>query len=113
MQYSKKYIQTHQIYKSIPSPVGLVGLNERTGYGICVNRRGAYYILPYCEDTPLNYPNSTYFQIISYILAIAFKSKQGADISLLQNQLAMVEQIFEDTLGSDAFQFPRMGNVYN
>lgn len=93
--------------------VGFVGIDERTGYGYCTKKFGAYYVCPYCEDTPLNYPNSTYFQIISYILAIAFKSKQGADISLLQNQLAMVEQTFEETLGSDAFQFPRMGNVYN
>ena len=93
--------------------VGFVGIDERTGYGYCTKKFSAYYVCPYCEDTPLNYPNSTYFQIISYILAIAFKSKQGADISLLQNQLAMVEQTFEETLGSDAFQFPRMGNVYN
>jgi len=93
--------------------VGFVGIDERTGYGYCTKKFGAYYVCPYCEDTPLNYPNSTYFQIISYILAIAFKSKQGADITLLQNQLAMVEQTFEETLGSDAFQFPRMGNVYN
>jgi hypothetical protein len=93
--------------------VGFIGIDERTGYGYCTKKYNAYYVCPYCEDTPLNYPNSTYFQIISYILAIAFKSKQGADISLLQNQLAMVEQTFEDTLGSDAFQFPRMGNVYN
>ena len=93
--------------------VGFIGIDERTGYGYCTKKFGAYYVCPYCEDTPLNYPNSTYFQIISYILAIAFKSKQGADISLLQNQLAMVEQTFEETLGSDAFQFPRMGNVYN
>jgi hypothetical protein len=93
--------------------VGFIGIDERTGYGYCTKKFGAYYVCPYCEDTPLNYPNSTYFQIISYILAIAFKSKQGADIALLQNQLAMVEQTFEETLGSDAFQFPRMGNVYN
>jgi hypothetical protein len=93
--------------------VGFIGIDERTGYGYCTKKFGAYYVCPYCEDTPLNYPNSTYFQIISYILAIAFKSKQGADITLLQNQLAMVEQTFEETLGSDAFQFPRMGNVYN
>lgn len=93
--------------------VGFIGIDERTGYGYCSKKFGAYYVSPYCEDTPLNYPNSTYFQIISYILAIAFKSKQGADISLLQSQLAMVEQTFEETLGSDAFQFPRMGNVYN
>ena len=93
--------------------VGFIGIDERTGYGYCTKKFGSYYVCPYCEDTPLNYPNSTYFQIISYILAIAFKSKQGADITLLQNQLAMVEQTFEETLGSDAFQFPRMGNVYN
>ena len=93
--------------------VGFIGIDERTGYGYCTKKFGAYYVCPYCEDTPLNYPNSTYFQIISYILAIAFKSKQGADITLLQNQLAMIEQTFEETLGRDAFQFPRMGNVYN
>ena len=93
--------------------VGFIGIDERTGYGYCTKKFGTYYVCPYCEDTPLNYPNSTYFQIISYILAIAFKSKQGADITLLQNQLAMIEQTFEETLGSDAFQFPRMGNVYN
>ena len=93
--------------------VGFIGIDERTGYGYCTKKFGAYYVCPYCEDTPLNYPNSTYFQIIAYILAIAFKCKQGADISLLSEQLAMIEQTFEDTLGSDAFQFPRMGNVYN
>ena len=93
--------------------VGFVGIDERTGYGYCTKKFGTYYVCPYCEDTPLNYPNSMYFQIISYILAIAFKAKQGADISLLSSQLAMAEQTFEDTLGSDAFQFPRMGNVYN
>lgn len=93
--------------------VGIVGINKNTGYGYCSKKYGKYYVNSYCEDTPLNYPNSTYFQIISYILAIAFKSKQGADITLLQNQLAMIEQTFEETLGSDAFQFPRMGNVYN
>ena len=93
--------------------IGFVGIDERTGFGYCSKKFGKYFVNPYCEDTPLNYPNSTYFQIIAYILAIAFKSKQGADITLLQNQLAMVEQTFEETLGSDAFQFPRMGNVYN
>jgi hypothetical protein len=42
-----------------------------------------------------------------------FKSKQGADVSLLNAQLEMASQTFEETLGSDAYQFPRMGNVYN
>ena len=93
--------------------VGFIGIDERTGYGYCTKKFGAYYVCPYCEDTPLNYPSSLYFQIISFILAIMFKSKQGADITYLSNELQMAEQTFEETLGSDAFQFPRMGNVYN
>jgi len=93
--------------------VGFIGIDERTGYGYCTKKFGTFYVCPYCEDTPLNYPSSLYFQIISFILAIMFKSKQGADVSLLSSQLEMAEQTFLETLGSDAFQFPRMGNVYN
>ena len=93
--------------------VGFIGIDERTGFGYCSKKYGAFYVNPYCEDTPLEYPNSTYFQIIAYILAIMFKAKQGADVSLLSSQLQMAEQTFEDTLGNDAFQFTRMGNVYN
>ena len=95
------------------SVIGFIGINENTGYGYVTKKYGTYFVCPYVEDTPLEYPNSTYFQIIAYILAIMFKSKQGADISLLSSQLQMAEQTFEDTLGSDAFQFTRMGNVYN
>lgn len=93
--------------------IGFVGINERTGYGYATKKFNSFYIEPYCEDTELNFPNSFYYQIVSYILAIAFRCKQGADVSLLSSQLAMIEQTFEDTLGSDTFQFPRMGNVYN
>ena len=64
-------------------------------------------------STELDFPNSFYYQMLSYLLAIAFRCKQGADVSLLSSQLDMVSQTFEDTLGSDAFQYPRMGNVYN
>ena len=93
--------------------VGFIGIDERTGYGYCTKKFNSYYVCPYCEDTDLNFPNSTYYQIISYILAIMFKSKQGSDVSLLNAQLEMASQTFEETLGSDAYQFPRMGNVYN
>ena len=94
-------------------PVGFIGIDERTGFGYCVKRFNNYIVRPYCEDTLLDFPNSFYYQILSYLLAINMKAKQGADTSLLAQQLAMAEQNFEETLGSDAFQFPRMGNVYN
>jgi hypothetical protein len=92
--------------------VGFIGIDERTGYGYCTKKYSAFYVCSYCDDTPLDYPSDMYYQIISFILAIMFKSKQNADTTNLNTQLAMAEQTFEDTLGSDSFQFPRMGNVY-
>lgn len=93
-------------------PIGFVEINENTGFGYCSKKFGNYYVNPYCEDTPLDYPNSFFFQIISYLLAIAFRCKQSADVTLLNSQLASIENTFMETLGSDDFQFPRMGNVY-
>lgn len=101
------------IQGGIGGSVGFVGINEITGYGYCTKKYGKYFICPYVEDTLLDFPNSFYYQMLSYLLAISFRCKQGADITLLSSQLAMISQTFEDTLGSDNFQFPRMGNVYN
>lgn len=103
----------HLVKAGIGSPVGFISINENTGYGYCTKKYNKLWVCAYCEDTVLDFPNSFYFQMLSYLLAIAFRSKQGADISILSSQLEMVSQTFEDTLGSDAFQFPRMGNVYN
>ena len=94
-------------------PIGFIGIDENTGFGYCSKKFGKYFVNPYCEDTPLDYPNSFFFQIISYLLAIAIRCKQQADTSHLASQLATVEETFMETLGSDDFQFPRMGNVYN
>ena len=101
------------INSGIGSPVGFIGINKNTGYGYCTKKYSKYFICPYVEDSVLDFPNSFYFQMLSYLLAIAFRSKQGADVTLLSSQLAMISQTFEDTLGSDSFQYPRMGNVYN
>lgn len=97
----------------VGNSISFISINENTGYGYATRKYNKVWVCPYCEDTELNFPNSFYYQMLSYLLAIAFRSKQGADISLLSAQLDMVAQTFEDTLGSDSYQFPRMGNVYN
>lgn len=93
--------------------VGISAINENTGYGFITQKYGRYFVSSWCEDTVLDFPNSFYYQMLSYLLAISFKCKQGADTTYLEKQLAMISQTFEDTLGSDNFQYPRMGNVYN
>ena len=101
------------ISMGIGNGIGFVSINKNTGYGYATYKFNKYWVCAYCEDTELNFPNSFYFQMLSYLLAISFRCKQGADISLLSSQLDMISQTFEDTLGSDNFQYPRMGNVYN
>lgn len=105
--------ETILLGSNVGKEVGFISINERTGYGYTTKKYNKYFVCSYLEDTELNFPNSFYYQILSYLLAISFKCKQGADITLLSQQLAMAEQTFEDTLGSDSFQYPRMGNVYN
>lgn len=117
LSYSKLNViendEVKVIANGIGNGIGFVGIDKNTGYGYATRKYGKVWVCAYCEDTVLDFPNSFYFQILSYLLAISFRCKQGADVSLLSFQLAMVEQTFEDTLGSDNFQFPRMNNVYN
>lgn len=101
------------IKAGIGTPIGFISINENTGYGYATKKFNKIWVCAYCEDTELDFPSSFYYQALSYLIAISFRCKQGADISLLSSQLEMALQTFEDTLGSDNFQFPRMGNVYN
>ena len=101
------------IKAGIGNPIGFISINKNTGYGYFTKKYNKYFVCAYCEDTELDFPSSFFFQALSYMLAIAFKCKQGADITLLTSQLEMAMQTFLDTLGSDDFQFVRMGNAYN
>jgi hypothetical protein len=101
------------IKAGIGSPIGFISINENTGYGYATEKYNKVWVCAYCEDTELDFPNTFFYKALSYMLAIAFRCKQGADISLLSTQLEMAMQTFTDTLGSDDYQFARMGNVYN
>lgn len=95
---------------------GLLGINkidENTGYGYTVlNFDNTYKCYPWVDDTVLDFPNSMYFQIMSYMLGVQFKIKQGADASGIQSILSSMEQTFYDTLSQDANQPIRIKNVY-
>ena len=53
-----------------------------------------------------------YFTIMSYMLALQFKIKQGADSSGLMTELQTLENTFYDTLSQDANEPIRIKNVY-
>ena len=96
-----------------PGILGINKLDENTGYGYTVlNWDGDYTCFPWVEDTVLNFPNSFYFQLLSYMLAVQYKIKQGADATGLQQSLASYENTFYDTLSQNASDPVRIKNVY-
>lgn len=91
---------------------GVVGFNDNTGYGFYSKRLGKNKIISYYEDTVLNFPNNTYFILLSYILALSFKTKQGSDVSALSVLVESAENTFYDTLKRDDYCFTRITNIY-
>lgn len=88
-------------------------IDDNTGYGFyTLDGENNLYIESFLENTCLDFPNSFYFELLSYILADAYKAKQGADDSQILAKLSQMEQVFYDSLSSDAYGPVRITNVY-
>lgn len=92
--------------------ISIVGIDDNTGYGYLGKRLNNYSLVSFLGDTQLNFPNNTYFVFMSYLLAFAFKAKQGSDTSQLAVQLEKAEETFYDTLARDDWNPTRITNVY-
>lgn len=92
--------------------VNIAEINDNTGYGYLGKRMGKYSLVSFYDDTQLNFPNNTYFVFMSYLLALAFKSKQGSDTSLLAPMVEQAEMTFYDTMSRDDWSVTRITNVY-
>lgn len=95
------------------TPLAFAKNDFNTGYGFYTyDADHNVYINSFLEDTVLDFPNSFYYEILSYILAVAYKSKQGADYSAIMDKLGQMETTFWDTLSNDDYQPMRITNVY-
>lgn len=92
--------------------ISIVGIDDNTSYGYLGKRLNNYSLVSFFDDTQLNFPNNTYFVFMSYLLAFAFKAKQGSDTSQLAVQLEKAEETFYDTLARDDWNPTRITNVY-
>lgn len=93
--------------------IDIVGIDDNTGYGYLTKRFGnRYTIMSFFEDTVLNFPNNTYFVFLSYILAVAFKTKQGSDVSQLASLYSQAEEAFYDSLQRDDWGSTRITSIY-
>lgn len=65
------------------------------------------------EDVVLDFPSSAAFIYLAYLLALAFCSKQGKDVSLILPLAQSAEQTFYETMTPDDWSSVRITNVYN
>ena len=94
------------------SVISIADIDDNTGYGYLGLKMKRYALVSFYDDTQLNFPNNTYFVFMSYLLALAFKSKQGSDISQLAGLTEQAENTFYDTLTVDDWNSVRITNVY-
>lgn len=92
--------------------ISIADIDDNTGYGYLGKRLGKYSLVSFYDDTVMNFPNNTYFVFLSYLLALAFKSKQGSDISQLSILVENAENAFYDTLARDDWNATRITNAY-
>lgn len=92
--------------------ISIADIDDNTGYGYLGKRLGKYSLVSFYDDTVMNFPNNTYFVFLSYLLALAFKSKQGSDTSQLAILVENAENAFYDTLARDDWNTTRITNAY-
>lgn len=87
-------------------------LDENTGLSLIRVNGDDVSLLPWIDDTLLDYPNSFFFQTITYALAVQYKIKQGADASGLQAIYNGYYDNFMKSLPQDVYMPSRINNVY-
>lgn len=95
--------------------IGVNELNNDEGYGISIiDTYNTNHVLLHSHfvDTLLLYPNNIYFNFMAMLLAISYKIKQNADITVLSTKYGEMEAQYFDSLSRDVNNVVRIANVY-
>lgn len=95
--------------------IGVNELNNDEGYGISIiDTYNTNHVLLHSHfvDTLLLYPNNVYFNFMAMLLAISYKVKQNADVTVLSAKYGEMEAQYFDSLSRDVNNVVRITNVY-
>ena len=95
--------------------IGVNDLNNDEGYGISIiDTYNTNHVLLHSHfvDTLLLYPNNIYFNFMAILLAISYKIKQNADVTVLSTKYGEMEAQYFDSLSRDVNNVVRITNVY-
>lgn len=107
----KKILSKFKEYEHI---IGVNKLDTDTGYGIsAIDEDNSYYVFSVFENSKIEFPNNFYYQYLSYMLAIAYKAKQNADSTALQDLANRESTQFYNAINQDVNQDLRIKNIYS
>ena len=93
-----------------------IGVNKAdtdTGYGISyIGTDGEVHVMSTFIDTQLDFTYNIEFQLLAYDLAVAYMTKQKADITLIAAKLDKMWVQFKDMINRDINQNVRITNAY-
>ena len=95
--------------------IGVNDLNNDEGYGISIiDTYNTNHVLLHSHfvDTLLLYPNNICFNFMAILLAISYKIKQNADVTVLSTKYGEMEAQYFDSLSRDVNNVVRITNVY-
>ena len=91
----------------------LLKTDLETGYGFLESDAGTKYVKGWLPETAIDYPNNIFFSMVAYKLAMAYRTKQNADITMLASEYESLLKTYVASLSNNGQDFPTIRNVYS
>ena len=91
----------------------LLKTDLETGYGFLESDAGTTYVKGWLPETAIDYPNNIFFSMVAYKLAIAYRTKQNADTTMLAAEYESLLKTYVASLSNNGQDYPTIRNVYS
>ena len=91
----------------------LLKTDLETGYGFLESDAGTTYVKGWLPETAIDYPNNIFFSMVAYKLAMAYRTKQNADITMLAAEYESLLKTYVASLSNNGQDYPTIRNVYS
>lgn len=91
----------------------LLKTDLETGYGFLKSDAGTTYVKGWLPETAIDYPNNIFFSMVAYKLAMAYRTKQNADITMLAAEYESLLKTYVSSLSNNGQDYPTIRNVYS
>lgn len=91
----------------------LLKTDLETGYGFLESDAGTKYVKGWLPETAIDYPNNIFFSMVAYKLAMAYRTKQNADTTMLASEYESLLKTYVASLSNNGQDYPTIRNIYS